>query len=68
MTNEKIYHYFSLIYLLFIMENTLLNPLLSLIFLLSISSFVYIFSKKINFPYTVSLVIVGLLLVPIIQM
>lgn len=50
------------------MENSLLNPLLSLIFLLSISSFTYIFSKKMNFPYTVSLVIVWLLLVPIINM
>ncbi len=50
------------------MENSLLNPLLSLIFLLSVSSFVYIFSKKINFPYTVSLVIIWLLLVPFINM
>lgn len=50
------------------MENSLLNPLLSLIFLLSVSSFAYIYSKKVNFPYTVSLVIIWLLLVPIINM
>jgi len=49
-------------------ENSLLDSLLSLIFLLSISSFVFIISKKIKFPYTISLVIVGLLLIPIINM
>lgn len=49
------------------MENTLLNPLLSLIFLLSVSSFVYIISKKIHFPYTVALVLVWLWLIPIID-
>lgn len=38
---------------------------LSFLVLLLISSFTYIFSKKVNFPYTVLLVLVGLLLVPI---
>jgi len=38
---------------------------LSFLFLLIISSFTYLLSKKINFPYTVLLVIVWLLLVPI---
>lgn len=50
------------------MENSLLNPLLSLIFLLSVSSFIYVLSKKINFPYTVLLVIIWLILVPIIDL
>ena len=48
-------------------EITLLDSMLSLIFLLSISCFVYIFSKKINFPYTVMLVLTGLLLIPVIK-
>lgn len=38
---------------------------LSVLFLLFVSSFAYIFSKKINFPYTVLLVLIGLLLVPL---
>ncbi|MDD3145426.1 MAG: cation:proton antiporter [Candidatus Gracilibacteria bacterium] len=42
-----------------------LSQTLAVLFLLIISSFTYILSKRINFPYTVLLVIVGLLLVPI---
>jgi len=41
---------------------------LSVLFLLIICSFTYIISKKIKFPYTVLLVIVGLLLIPISNM
>ena len=47
------------------MEVSFLSSTLSLLFLLTISTFVYILSKKINFPYTVLLVIVGLILVPL---
>lgn len=50
------------------METTFLSSSLSLLVLLTISTFVYILSKKINFPYTVLLVIVGLFLVPISQL
>lgn len=50
------------------MENSLLYPITSLIFLLSISSISYIIAQKIKFPYTVFLVLVGLLLVPFIDM
>lgn len=50
------------------MEVSLLNSLLSLIFLLWASSIAFIFSKKINFPYTVMLVLVGILLIPLIKM
>ncbi|MDP2090134.1 MAG: cation:proton antiporter [Candidatus Gracilibacteria bacterium] len=42
-----------------------LSQTLSFLILLVICSFAYILSKKINFPYTVLLVIIGLLLVPI---
>lgn len=42
-----------------------LTQALSLFTLLIISSFTYILSKKINFPYTVLLVLIWLLLVPI---
>lgn len=42
-----------------------LSQTLAVLFLLIISSFTYILSKRINFPYTVLLVIVWLLLVPI---
>lgn len=38
---------------------------MSLLSLLTISTFVLLISKKINFPYTVLLVIVGLILVPL---
>lgn len=38
---------------------------LSLFFLLTVSVFTYILSKKINFPYTVLLLIIGLILVPL---
>ncbi len=47
------------------MEVTFLSWTLSLFFLLTVSVFTYIFSKKINFPYTVLLLIVGLLLIPL---
>lgn len=47
------------------MEITFLSASLSLFFLLSVSLFTYIVSKKINFPYTVLLVIVWLLLIPL---
>lgn len=49
------------------MEASLLNSLLSLIFLLSISCWAFVFSKKINFPYTVMLVLLWILLVPLVQ-
>lgn len=49
------------------MEVSFLSWTLSLLFLLTISSFTFLLSKKINFPYTVLLVIVGLLLVPLSQ-
>lgn len=42
-----------------------ISQTLSFLFLLIISSFTYLFSKKINFPYTVLLVLIWLLLVPI---
>jgi len=46
-------------------EVSFITQTLSLLVLLVISSFTYILSKKINFPYTVLLVLIGLLLVPI---
>lgn len=46
-------------------EVNFMTQTLSLLVLLVISSFTYILSKKINFPYTVLLVLVGLLLVPL---
>ncbi|NUJ97699.1 sodium:proton antiporter [Candidatus Gracilibacteria bacterium] len=46
-------------------EVSFLSSTLSLLILLLISSFTYIFSKKVNFPYTVLLVIIGLLFVPL---
>lgn len=49
------------------METNFLSSVLSLIFLLLISVFTFIISKKINFPYTVMLVFVWLLLVPLSQ-
>ncbi len=49
------------------MEVSFLSSTLSLLFLLTISSFTFLLSKKINFPYTVLLVIVWLLLVPLSQ-
>jgi len=42
-----------------------MSQTMSILALLIISSFAYIWSKKINFPYTVLLVIIGLILVPI---
>jgi len=48
-------------------EVSFLSQTLSILTLLVISSFTYLLSKKINFPYTVLLVLVGLLLVPISQ-
>lgn len=47
------------------MEVGFLSSILALIFLLIVSVFTFILSKKINFPYTVLLVIVGLLFVPL---
>lgn len=47
------------------MEVTFLSSTLSLFFLLTVSLFTYILSKKINFPYTVLLLIVGLALIPL---
>lgn len=47
------------------MEISFLSSSLSLLVLLTISIFVYILSKKINFPYTVLLVIFWLFLVPL---
>ena len=46
-------------------EISFITQTLSVLVLLVVCSFTYIFSKKINFPYTVLLVIIGLLLVPI---
>ncbi|MDP2090133.1 MAG: cation:proton antiporter [Candidatus Gracilibacteria bacterium] len=46
-------------------EISFISQTLSFIFLLSICSFTFVLSKKIKFPYTVLLVIVGLFLVPI---
>lgn len=46
-------------------EITFLSSIMSLIFLLMVSTWVFLLSKKINFPYTVLLVIVWLLLVPL---
>ena len=47
------------------MEITFLSSVLSLLFLLVVSTGVFLLSKKIKIPYTVLLVIVWLLLVPI---
>ncbi len=47
------------------MEITFLSSAFSLIFLLIVSTWVFLISKKIKFPYTVLLVIVGLMLVPL---
>jgi CPA1 family monovalent cation:H+ antiporter len=47
------------------MENTFLLSTLSFLFLMLISSFVYLLGRKIKINYTILLVIVGLLLVPI---
>lgn len=49
------------------MEVNFLSASLSLFFLLWISVFTYILSKKINFPYTVLLLFVWLWLIPISQ-
>lgn len=42
-----------------------MSQTMSVLFLLFVSCFTYIFSKKINFPYTVLLVLIGLILVPL---
>jgi len=47
------------------MDVTFLSSSLSLFFLLTVSVFTYLLSKKINFPYTVLLLIVWLLLIPL---
>lgn len=46
-------------------EVSFLSQTLSLLFLLTISSFTYLLSKKIKFPYTVLLVLVWLIFVPL---
>lgn len=46
-------------------ELDFMSQTMSILALLIISSFAYIWSKKINFPYTVLLVVIGLILVPI---
>ncbi len=46
-------------------EISFMTQTLSFLMLLVVSSFAYIFSKKTNFPYTVLLVLIWLLLVPI---
>ncbi|ATU05249.1 hypothetical protein BKN14_02220 [Candidatus Gracilibacteria bacterium HOT-871] len=46
-------------------EASFLSQTLSVLSLLVFSGFSYILSKKINFPYTVLLVIVGILLIPV---
>ncbi len=48
-------------------EASFMMQTLSVLSLLIICSFSYILSKKINFPYTVLLVLVGIILVPISQ-
>ncbi len=47
------------------MESTFLSASLSFLVLLTIASFAYIFSKKLKFPFTVILVILWLLFIPI---
>lgn len=46
-------------------EVSFLTQALSMLILLIVCCFTYVLSKKINFPYTVLLVVVGLLLVPL---
>ena len=46
-------------------EITFLSSIFSLLFLLIVSTATYLLSKKINFPYTVLLVIIGLFLIPL---
>lgn len=46
-------------------EVSFLTQTMSVLFLMFVSCIAFIFSKKINFPYTVLLVLVGLLLVPL---
>lgn len=48
-------------------EVSFLTQTLSILLLLVICSFTFILSKKINFPYTVLLVLIWLLLVPIVH-
>ena len=48
-------------------EISFMTQTLSVLVLLVICSFTYIASKKVNFPYTVLLVLIGLFLVPISQ-
>lgn len=49
------------------MESTFLITVLSFISLLLISGFTYIIAKKYNFPYTVLLAVVGILLIPLLK-
>jgi hypothetical protein len=46
-------------------DATFVTQTLSLLTLLVIASFTYVLSKKINFMYTVMLVFIGILLVPL---
>lgn len=46
-------------------DASFLTATLSLLCLLAVSCFAYVISKRINFPYTVLLVIIGLLFVPL---
>ncbi len=47
------------------MSETFIAITLSIIILLIIANFLYLLSKKINFPYTILLVLAGLILIPI---
>lgn len=47
------------------MDQTFLFNSASIVFLLLISSVTYVFSKKINFPYTIMLVLIWLILIPL---
>ncbi|MDP5039095.1 MAG: sodium:proton antiporter [Candidatus Gracilibacteria bacterium] len=47
------------------MDISFLSSTLSVFFLLTISVLIYLFTKKINFPYTVALLLVGIGLIPL---
>jgi len=49
------------------MQTTFIFSTLSVLTLMLISIGIYIISRKIRFPYTVLLVLIGLLLVPVSQ-
>jgi CPA1 family monovalent cation:H+ antiporter len=50
------------------MSETFISITLSIIVLLIIANFLYLLSKKLNFPYTILLVLAGLILIPISQL